>query len=143
MKTNKKQLEAMMRAIMNSLANSTSLPDKTTRIIIDNLKLFDKKIKEVNDKICKLPGFDKYVELQEVELKYFCEKYNIKNGQVPQQYQQDWQRALQRCAEKNPEISGAILLEETKEFEIDIQIISDLTGIAPVFILNLPELFNI
>lgn len=142
MKANKAKLESLLRGMMQHTASLQNLPHDTVVALVGNMKEIDATLQKIDANIKQVPGFDKYVEKQEFEHKYFCEKYNIKNGQIPQQFMREWQQALDALAKKMPEISKAIKAVEEKEHEIKIEKITNLAGVPPIVVLNLPDLFN-
>jgi len=143
MKTNKKNLETLLRGVTQNLCTLTSLPHDTVKQLHDICQQANTAIEELDKQIKELPNFDKYVEKQKFEYRYFCKKFNIKNGQIPQNMMADWQKALQSVADKNPEISGQIKAIELNEFDFNFKPITDFTGFPVIALLNYPELFKI
>jgi len=143
MKTNKKNLETLLRGVTQNLCTLTSLPHDTVKQLHDICQQANTIIEELDKQVKELPDFEKYVEKQSFEYRYFCEKFHIKNGQIPQNMMLEWNKALKDLADKNPEISKQIKAIENNELDFNFKPITDFTGFPVIALLNYPDLFTI
>jgi len=145
MKTTKKQLETLLRGVTRNLCTLTSLPHDTVKQLHDICQQANTIIEELDKQVKELPDFEKYVEKQNFEYRYFCKKFNINinSRQIPENMMPEWNKALKDLADKNPEISGQIKAIELNEFDFNFKPITDLTGFPVIMLFNYPELFKI
>lgn len=137
------RLSDLQKNMMQVLAQSPYLSNETGQKVVNNAKLIEEALGKANTEINSIKGIEKYNKELEGCWKLFLETNKIVNRKLTETETKQWN---DRLTEFNKRERYATILEKIKEVEnrdidIKLDIITDISGIPPMFILNNPELF--
>ena len=134
-----------LQQLQKSMMQLSNLPHQSVVNTLHNIDLIEETLTKGTKEAEKVKGFKEYQERHNTEWRFFLEKNQINpKRQLTQQEQQSWNDRLKRFNEKeeNKIIIDALIELDNKIVDVDIKVITDLTNVPPVFILNNKELFS-